>query len=142
MSIPGISKKDQAELSKYVSDNAELQVFADQLIAIQKGDQYAAPKEGWPAGTITTDMLKGLNTIKRAKYLEQWQRNADVIFSEKNLNKLEAAYGKPYRLAMENMLQRMKSGRNRNFQGDTLTGKLTDWITDSIGTTRNINKRP
>ena len=141
MSIPGISKKDQAELSKYVSDNAELQVFADQLIAIQKGDQYAAPKEGWPAGTITTDMLEGLNTTKRAKYLEQWQANADVIFSEKNLNKLEAAYGKPYRLAMENMLQRMKSGRNRNFQGDTLTGRFTDWVTGSIGTIMFFNTR-
>ena len=141
MSIPGISKKDQAELSKYVSDNAELQVFADQLIAIQKGDQYAAPKEGWPAGTITTDMLEGLNTTKLAKYLEQWQANADIIFSEKNLNKLEAAYGKPYRLAMENMLQRMKSGRNRNFQGDTLTGRFTDWVTGSIGTIMFFNTR-
>ena len=141
MSIPGISKKDQADLSKYVSDNAELQVFADRLIAIQKGDQYAAPKEGWPAGTITTDMLEGLNTIKRAKYLDQWQQNADVIFSEKNLNKLEAAYGKPYRLAMENMLQRMKSGRNRNFQGDTLTGRFTDWVTGSIGTIMFFNTR-
>ena len=141
MSIPGISKKDQAELSKYVSDNAELQVFADQLIAIQKGDQYAGPKEGWPAGTITTDMLEGLNTTKRAKYLEQWKANTDVIFSEKNLNKLEAAYGKPYRLAMENMLQRMKSGRNRNFQGDTLTGRFTDWVTGSIGTIMFFNTR-
>ena len=141
MSIPGISKKDQADLSKYVSDNAELQIFADQLVAIQKGDQYAAPKEGWPAGTITNDMLEGLNTTKRAKYLEQWQTNADVIFSEKNLNKLEAAYGKPYRLAMENMLQRMKSGRNRNFQGDTLTGRFTDWVTGSIGTIMFFNTR-
>ena len=141
MDIPGISKKDQADLSKYVSGNAELQVFADRLIAIQKGDQYAAPKEGWPAGTITTDMLEGLNTTKRAKYLDQWQQNADVIFSEKNLNKLEAAYGKPYRLAMENMLQRMKSGRNRNFQGDTLTGRFTDWVTGSIGTIMFFNTR-
>jgi hypothetical protein len=141
MDIPGISKKDQADLSKYVSDNAELQVFADRLIAIQKGDQYAGPKEGWPAGTITTDMLEGLNTTKRAKYLDQWQQNADVIFSEKNLNKLEAAYGKPYRKAMENMLQRMKSGRNRNFQGDTLTGRVTDWLTGSIGTIMFFNTR-
>jgi hypothetical protein len=139
--IPGISKKDQADLSKYVSDNAELQVFADRLIAIQKGDQYAGPKEGWPAGTITTDMLEGLNTTKRTKYLEQWQQNADVIFSEKNLNKLEAAYGKPYRKALENMLQRMKSGRNRNFQGDTLTGRVTDWLTGSIGTIMFFNTR-
>jgi hypothetical protein len=141
MDIPGISKKDQADLSKYVSDNVELQVFADRLIAIQKGDQYAGPKEGWPAGTITTDMLEGLNTTKRTKYLEQWQQNADVIFSEKNLNKLEAAYGKPYRKALENMLQRMKTGRNRNFQGDTLTGRVTDWLTGSIGTIMFFNTR-
>jgi len=141
MDIPGVSKKDKADLNKYVSDNAELQVFADQLIAIQKGDQYAGPKEGWPAGTITTDMLEGLNTTKRAKYLEQWQQNVDIIFSEKNLNKLEAAYGKPYRLAIENMLQRMKSGRNRNFQGDTLTGRFTDWVTGSIGTIMFFNTR-
>jgi len=141
MDVPGISKADLKDLTDYVSDNADLQVFADQLIAMQKGDQYAKPKEGWPAGTITTDLLEGLNTTKRTKYLEQWQSNVDVIFSEKNLNKLQAAYGKDYRKALENMLQRMKTGRNRNFSGDTLTGKFTDWITGSIGTIMFFNTR-
>ncbi len=141
MSVPGISEADMQDLSDFVANDTELQLFAEQLINIQKGDQYAAPKEGWPAGTITTDMLEGLNTTKRAKALEQWQANADEIFSEENLNKLEAAYGKPYRKAMENMLQRMKSGRNRNFQGDTLTGRFTDWVTGSIGTIMFFNTR-
>ena len=141
MNVPGISKTDLKDLTEYVSDNADLQVFADQLIAMQKGDQYAKPKEGWPAGTITTDLLEGLNTTKRAKYLEQWQNNVDVIFSEKNLNKLQAAYGKDYRKSLENMLQRMKTGRNRNFSGDSLTGKFTDWITGSIGTIMFFNTR-
>jgi hypothetical protein len=141
MDVPGISKTDLKDLTEYVSDNADLQVFADQLIAMQKGDQYAKPKEGWPAGTITTDLLEGLNTTKRAKYLEQWQDNVDVIFSEKNLNKLQAAYGKDYRKALENMLQRMKTGRNRNFSGDSLTGRFTDWITGSIGTIMFFNTR-
>ena len=141
MDVPGISKADMQGLSDFVDNNSELKAFADQIIAIQKGDKYAAPKEGWPAGTITTDMLEGLNTIKRGKALEQWQANADEIFSEENLNKLEAAYGKPYRKAMENMLQRMKSGRNRNFQGDTLSGRLTDWLTGSIGTIMFFNTR-
>jgi hypothetical protein len=141
MTVPGISEADMQDLSEYVANDTELQLFAEQLINIQKGDQYAGPKEGWPAGTITTDMLEGLNTIKRAKALEQWQANTDEIFSEENLNKLEAAYGKPYRKAMENMLQRMKSGRNRNFQGDTLTGRVTDWLTGSIGTIMFFNTR-
>jgi len=141
MSVPGISETDMKDLSDFVEGKEDLKTFADQLMYIQKGDQYAGPKEGWPAGTITTDMLEGLNTIKRAKALEQWQANADEIFSEENLNKLEAAYGKPYRKAMENMLQRMKSGRNRNFQGDTLTGRVTDWLTGSIGTIMFFNTR-
>jgi hypothetical protein len=141
MEVPGISKADLKDLTDYVNDNAELQVFADQLIEINKGDGYAKPKFGWPAGSITTDLLQGLNTTKRSKYLELWQQNVDVIFSEKNLNKLEAAYGKPYREALENMLQRMKTGRNRNFAGDTITGKFTDWLTGSIGTIMFFNTR-
>jgi hypothetical protein len=141
MTVPGISETDMQELSEFVESKEDLKTFADQLIYIQKGDQYAGPKEGWPAGTITTDILESINTTKRAKALEQWQANADEIFSEANLNKLEAAFGKPYRKAMENMLQRMKSGRNRNFQGDTLTGRVTDWLTGSIGTIMFFNTR-
>ena len=141
MTVPGISETDMQELSEFVESKEDLKTFADQLIYIQKGDQYAGPKEGWPAGTITTDILESINTTKRAKAVEQWQANADEIFSEANLNKLEAAFGKPYRKAMENMLQRMKSGRNRNFQGDTLTGRVTDWLTGSIGTIMFFNTR-
>ena len=141
MEVPGISNADLKDLTDYVNGNTDLKVFADQLIEINKGDGYAKPRFGWPAGSITTDLLQGLNTTKRSKYLELWQQNVDVIFSEKNLNKLEAAYGKPYREALENMLQRMKTGRNRNFAGDTITGKFTDWLTGSIGTIMFFNTR-
>ena len=64
--IPGISKNDLKDLTKYVAQDAELQVFADQLIAIQKGDMYPEPGESWVSGSISTDMLRGLNTVKRA----------------------------------------------------------------------------
>ena len=138
--VPGISKKDLKDLSEYVADNADLQVFADQVIAIQKGE-YAKPKEGWPAGTITTDIQESINTGVRAKYLTQWQNNVDVIFSEKNMNKLEAAYGKKYRKALENMLDRMKTGRNRRFSDDSLTGRFTDWLQGSIGAIMFFNSR-
>jgi hypothetical protein len=141
MEVPGISKSDLKDLTEHVENNAELQVFADQLIAIQKGDEYAKPKQGWPAGSITTDLLESINTTKRAKYLEQWQENVDVIFSEKNMNKLEAAYGKKYRVALENMLERMKTGRNRRFSDDSLTGRFTDWLQGSIGTIMFFNTR-
>lgn len=139
--VPGISKQDLKDLTEYVQNNAELQVFADQVIAIQKGEQYATPQEGWPTGSITTDILRSINTDVRSKYLKQWQDNVDVIFSEKNMNKLEAAYGKPYRKAMDNTLQRMKTGRNRTFSDDTLSGRFTDWLQGSIGTIMFFNTR-
>ena len=138
--VPGISQQDLKELTDYVTDSADLQVFADQVIAIQKGE-IAKPKEGWPAGTITTDIQESINTGVRAKYLTQWQNNVDVIFSEKNMNKLEAAYGKKYRKAMENMLDRMKTGRNRRFSDDSLTGRFTDWLQGSIGAIMFFNSR-
>ena len=141
MNIPGISEVDKKELNNFVENNPNLVVFADQLIAMQKGDQYAGPGDGWIAGNITTDLMEGVNTIKRSKYLEVWQSNVDQIFSEANLNKLEAAYGKNYRLALENSLQRMKTGKNRSFGGDTLTGRVTDWLTNSIGAIMFFNTR-
>ena len=141
MEVPGVSKADLKTLNEYVSSNKELSLFANQLIEINKGDGYAKPKETWLTGSITTDLLEGLNTTKRAKYLEQWQTNADQIFSEANLNKLEAAYGKKYRKAIENSLQRMKTGRNRSFSDDSLTGKFTDWLNGSIGVTMFFNTR-
>ena len=141
MNIPGLSQKDQKDLVDYIKNDSELIVFADQLIDINKGDAYAAPDDGWIAGTIDTDFLKALNTTKRSKYLEVWQQNVDQIFSETNLNKLEAAYGKPYRVAMENILHRMETGRNRSFGTDTITGRFTDWLTNSVGAIMFFNTR-
>ena len=141
MEVPGVSKADLKTLNEFVNNSPELKVFAEQLVAINKGDGYAKPKETWLTGSITTDLLEGLNTTKRAKYLEQWQTNVDQIFSEANLNKLEAAYGKKYRKAIENSLQRMKTGRNRSFSDDGLTGRFTDWLNGSIGVTMFFNTR-
>ena len=141
MEVPGLSKADLKELTDHVDANETLKVFADQLTNILKGDQYAKPSEGWPVGSITTDLLETLNTTKRAKYLERWKQNVDEIFSEQNLNKLQAAFGKSYREALENILKRMETGRNRSFSGDSLTGRFTDWLTGSIGVTMFFNTR-
>lgn len=141
MEVPGLSKTDLAEMTKYVQNNPKLNVFADQLVEITKGDGYAMPFENWMTGSITTDLLSTLQVTKRAKHLEEWQRNIDVIFSKKNLNKLEAAYGSTYRKAMENMLQRMKTGKNRGYDGDSLTGRFLDWVNGSTGAIMFFNTR-
>ena len=141
MDIPGMEESDVKELVDFVNSKKDLKLFANQLIALQKGDLYTAPREGWNAGTITTDLIEGINTTKRAKYLEVWQQNVDEIFSQENLNKLEAIYGKGYRGALENILKRMQTGRNRTFPGDSLTGRFTDWLSNSIGAIMFFNMR-
>ncbi len=141
MKIPGLSSADKTKLLKYIDDNPKLKQFGDKIITVNRGYEYAKPGEGWLAGTITSDLKETLNTTKRAAYLQQWQRNVDTIFSKENLNKLEAAYGREYRKAVENILQRMKTGRNRDFTGDKLTSRFVDWINGSVGAIMFFNTR-
>jgi hypothetical protein len=141
MKVPGLSKADEKILNDYVLADENLQLFANELVAINKDNGYPKPQDSWLAGTITTDLLSGLNTTVRAKYLQQWQNNVNDVFTEANLNKLEAAYGKSYREALENIIGRMKTGSNRGFKGDTLTGRFIDWLNGSIGAIMFFNMR-
>jgi len=139
--VPGLSKSDLKELTDMVKNDPKLELFAQEIIKLNKGREYAKPSEAWTAGTITTDILGSLNTTGRKKYLEQWQQNVDIIFSEKNLNKLEAAYGKNYRVSMENILGRMETGRNKSYGSDSLAGRFTDWINGSTAGIMFLNIR-
>ena len=139
----GMDKADLDQLIKFVEKDPNLLKFADQLMEITQ-QEYASPgAKWWDAGSIDADLLKTLSTTRRTKYLEEsgWTENVNAIFSKDNLNKLEAAYGKSYRIALENILGRMKSGRNRSFGGDALTSRFTDWISNSIGTIMFLNSR-
>ena len=139
--IPGLDKKDVAKLKNIVAKDPLLKEFADKLIDVNGSFNYAKPVNGWVNGTITTDLLETLNTTKRAEYLKQWQKNVDEIFSEENLNKLEAAYGSEYRYALDNILTRMKTGRNKMYGTDNITGRIDAWLTNSIGTIMFLNTR-
>ena len=139
--IPGISKKDLKEVLDVVEKDAVLRTFADQILEITKGDGYSKPSKEWLAGTITTDLINLLNKTKRAKYLQEWSENIDVVFSKKNLNKLEAIYGPKYRTALENSILRMKTGRNRTSTGNKASDRLLDYINGAQGTIMFLNMR-
>ena len=140
--IPGLSKADLAKVEAFVAKNPEIQVFADQLIDITKGSGYSIPTDSWLSGTITTDLVSVLNNNKRKVYLEQWKNNVDLIFSDKNLNKLEAALGSNFREALENMLTRMESGNNKSTRGsDRLANRFLDYVNNSVGTVMFFNMR-
>jgi hypothetical protein len=137
--IKGISESDIKTLVDIVKNSPNLKRFARQLNKTMGG--YPAPQESWLAGTITTDAINMVNTIKRKEFLETWQQNADIIFSEDNLNKLEATFGEDYVEALKDSLYRMKSGRNRPVGANKLTNKFMNWVNDSVATIMFFNTR-
>jgi len=139
--VPGLSKTDLRELLDVVNSDGKLKAFADQILSVTKGDGYVKPGENWLVGSITTDLIDLLNTTKRKKYLEEWQGNIDQIYSKENLNKLEAAYGPKYREALENIISRMKSGKNRLAIGSRLSNQMLDYINGSNAAIMFFNTR-
>ena len=144
MEIPGMSKRDQNALVQAVKADTELQTFADEVALIQKTKKYPAPSSTWLAGDITTDVLKGIDTTFRTEQMTEFNENVDVIFSNKNLNKLEAIYGSKYREALEDSLRRMKSGSNRPIYtggGSRIVNEMLDWLNSSVGVVMFLNMR-
>ena len=137
---PDLSEADIAELVELVESDPKLKLFAQEIMKLNKGRAYVKPSDKWVTGTITTDLLEALNTTGRKEYLELWQQNVDIIFSPKNLNKLEAAFGESYKEAMKDILKRMKSGRNRGF-GNKQVERFTDWINGSTAAIMFFNTR-
>ncbi len=140
LKIPGLLKKEQKELVSYINGKSNLVKLANNIIKINDVD-FKTPTSSWQVGNLGTDMLESLNTTRRAEYLQEWQNNVDDIFSENNLNKLEAAFGKPYKLAVENSLQRMKTGRNRDVGKNNLVNRVVDWTNGATGAIMFFNTR-
>ena len=139
LEVPGLSKTDTKELVNIIENNEKLKIFADKLLQINKRP-YPAPAEGWLVGNITSDLIQGLK-VKRSELLSEWQANADIIFSKKNLNKLEAIHGAKFREALENVLSRMKSGSNRLQTGNRLSNRILNYINGSNAAIMFFNTR-
>ena len=139
--IPGLSKRDQAALSAHILADESLMAFADGVKLVTRKDNYLKPSSFWDASTILGD-LNGIATqVNRAEYLKEFIDNADIIFSKKNLNKIEAIYGFRVREALENSLFRMKTGTNANKGAGRLVNKWNNWVNNSVGTIMFFNRR-
>ena len=140
--IPGLSKRDNKKLNDIVANDPELSSFADGLLIVSKKDSWPEPGEHWLAQTTLSDLNNLTEKTNRKEYLTEFIENVDIIFSEKNLNKVEALYGEASRDAIENAISAMKSGSNSaNQGGDAITSKWTQWVNNSIGTIMFFNRR-
>ena len=140
--IPGLTKRDNKKLNDIVANDPELSAFADALLLVSKQDTWPAPTEYWEAKTTLSDLNTLTEKTNRKEYLQEFIENVDIIFSEKNLNKVEALYGKASRTAIENAIYAMKTGSNSpNQNGDVITNRWLKWVNNSIGTIMFFNRR-
>ena len=139
--IPGLSKTDKSGLVDLVVNDPELQGYAETLDVISKQDTYVEPGKGWDGGNIKTDLIDATGKVGRAKYFTEFNENAEQIFSEQNLNKIEAAYGKDFRSALEDMLHRISTGINRPKGQSATVNKFMNYLNGSVGTVMFFNVR-
>ena len=141
MDIPGLSIRDNNALVKLIEDNADMKVFAEKITFIQKNKEYPAPGANWVGGSITSDIINSIQKTFRKQALAEWQQNVDIIFSETNMNKLEALYGSNYVVALKNILGRMKRGNNRPVSSSKQVENVIDWLNNSVGTIMFLNRK-
>ena len=139
--IPGISKEQKTQLIETITNNPELQGFAESLLKITKNNKWTEPGAHWDVRNLSYDVL--VNQVDRARkgYIGEFTNNVDAIFSEANLNKLEATYGPAYRSSLESSIRRMKSGSNRPGGGTATENAFMNWTNNSIGAIMFFNRR-
>ncbi len=139
--IPGLNQKEIDKLVAYVAGNPRLALYADALLAISKSKKWLKPGEHWDVQTILSDINNLTEKGGRKAYLANWIENVDAIFSEENMNKIEALYGKRHREALEDALYRMKNGTNRPSGANAQVNRWNTWLNNSIGSIMFFNRR-
>jgi hypothetical protein len=148
--IPGISQRDQKKLTELVNNDPELAAFKQGLIITgRQGKGWVTPTEFWDASTIISDLHNLTEGEGRKKFLAEFIDNAQEMFGKwengklvgPNINKVEAVYGTNVREAIEDVLWRMTTGKNRSQGKDKETSMWANWVTGSTGAIMFLNVR-
>ena len=132
--IPGLSEADRKNLIDTVIKDERLQSFADALGLISgRPEGYTEPQDHWLATNILGDLSDAVDKIGRKEFLADWIQNKNEIFTEENLNKLEAVYGPKYVEALKDILYRMENGTNRSEGTSRLVNAFQNWVNNSVG---------
>tara|TARA_B110000046_G_scaffold119088_2_gene125798 strand:- start:4503 stop:6677 length:2175 start_codon:yes stop_codon:yes gene_type:complete len=140
--IPGLSEKEVNLLSSVIENDPKHKAFAMALSAMSRQESgYSSPSDYWTAETIGSDLSNIVNKVNRADYLAEWIENKDLVFSNDNLNKIEAIYGTSFREALQDILWRMEKGTNRPAGQDANVNKFLNWMNGSVGAVMFFNTR-
>ena len=143
--IPNLSDQARELLISRVKSDVALVSFADQLGAISnQADGYTKPSNYWLAENIASDISQLISVGLRQKHMQDFIENKNEIFSEENLNKIEAIHGPKFREALENILDRMETGNSNGktmITDDRLTRNWNNWVNNSVGAIMFLNGR-
>jgi hypothetical protein len=141
MDVPGLNENDIKRLKGAVLKNKTLVKYGINIKRLLKGGQYPAPKSGWEGSNISYDIQQDLEGTRREFYLKEWQENVDALFTPENMNKLEAAFGESYIVALKSMLHSMKTGRNRSITGSKIEQNLVTYLNGSVAAIMALNMK-
>ena len=140
--IPGLSKKDAKMLNDYVNKRSDLLGYSKSLGELTKLERgYSSPSEYWLAEGILTDLNNISEKVARKNYLKEFIENKNIIFSKKNLNKIESQLGPKFREALQDAVWAMETGQTRKEGSNRLVNKYMNWVNNSVGVIMFANMR-
>mgnify|MGYP003625482320 CR=1 FL=1 len=139
--IPGLSETDQQNLVDLIKNDSELKTYAEALNVISQQEAYVKPTENWETGDIRVDLDDATGRVGREQFFAEFFENADVIFSDENFNKIEAAFGAGVVSAFKDILYRTRTGRNRPSGQNEQVNKWMNYLNGSVAATMFFNIR-
>ena len=139
----GLNEQTQARLIEIVKQNPDIQKYGEELSSILGIEPFwiEPDPKNWQVDTIKSDMVDVVEKVSRKALLEEWIQNKNEIFSDNNMNKIEATYGPDFRAALEDMLYRMENGTSRPEGTNKQMNQFLNWVRGSVAVTMFFNTR-
>ena len=140
--IPDLAKTTEAKLVDHIMNNPKLQAYAERFATITKQEKgLKEPGENWWAETMAGEVTNIDRGVSRKQYLQEFIDVKNEIFNEANLNKMESKLGTRWRENIEDMFDRMETGRTRSLKLDRGSTAMMNYLNGGIGTIMNFNTR-
>ena len=140
--VPGLSERDTAKLVLLVKESVVLMDFANQLLKMANMESgWVKPSQYWDSETLLSDLNNLTQGQNRKAYIAEFIKNADIIFSKENKNKLRAVLGNDWVEALEDILFSMQNGTNRPSGSSKQVNAWMNWINRSVGAIMFFNRR-
>ena len=140
--IPDLSESNKQILLDHIRSNQRYLAYAyrvSKMTGIESG--LKKPSQFWWGETLANEISDVERGVDRKGFLADFIEAKEAIFSEKNLNKMESKLGANWRMSIEDMFDRMETGRTRAEKLSGTTANIINYFNGSIGTIMNWNTR-